>query len=155
MNIKYNLWDTAGQEKYHTMIKIFYRDSNAIALVYSITNRESFEAITTYWYPEVKKECAKDTILCVCANKADLYEDEQVSDEEGKAYAKSIDAIYMQTSAKTKNGIESLFQAIGEKYIAPGKVIEETPSDNKGNEGKVKLRESTSNNEKKKKECCK
>lgn len=81
-------------------------------LIYSIEIKSTFEGIKSYWYPEVLTECQKDVIICLCANKVDLFEIAAVSPEEGKAFAKSINAYYVETSAKTSIGIEKLFQYI-------------------------------------------
>ena len=59
--IRFHLWDTAGQEKYRSIANIFYKDSNAAILVYDITNRKSFEEIKDYWYDEVKKYTKENT----------------------------------------------------------------------------------------------
>jgi len=59
--IKLNIWDTAGQEKYRSISKIFYKDASAAILVYDITNKRSFEEIKEYWYNQVK-ECSQENI---------------------------------------------------------------------------------------------
>ena len=56
-NIKYDIWDTAGQEKYRSLAKIFYSNSNVAILVYDITNRNSFEEIKNYWYKQINENC--------------------------------------------------------------------------------------------------
>ena len=56
-NIKFDIWDTAGQEKYRSLAKIFYSNSNVAILVYDITNRKSFEEIKNYWYKQVQENC--------------------------------------------------------------------------------------------------
>ena len=55
------IWDTAGQEKYRSIIKIFYKDANVAILVYDISRRESFEEIKNYWYGQVKDNALKKT----------------------------------------------------------------------------------------------
>ena len=52
--IKYDIWDTAGQEKYRGLAKIFYKDAAIAILVYDITNKNSFIEIRDYWYNELK-----------------------------------------------------------------------------------------------------
>ena len=52
--VKFHIWDTAGQEKYRSIGKIFYKDANAAILVYDITNKKSFDEIKKYWYEEIK-----------------------------------------------------------------------------------------------------
>ena len=52
--IKFEIWDTAGQEKYHSLAKIFFQDASVCILVYDITRRNSFEALKNFWAKEVK-----------------------------------------------------------------------------------------------------
>ena len=59
--IKLNIWDTAGQEKYRALSKIFYKDASAAILVYDTTNKKSFEEIKEYWYNQVKECSQKNT----------------------------------------------------------------------------------------------
>ena len=54
-NITLDIWDTAGQEKFHSMGRHFYKNSNIIVIVYDITNINSFEDIKNYWYNDVKE----------------------------------------------------------------------------------------------------
>ena len=60
--IKLNIWDTAGQEKYRALTKIFYKEASAAILVYDITNKKSFEEVKDYWYNQVKECSQEDTI---------------------------------------------------------------------------------------------
>ena len=117
--IKFNIWDTAGQEKYRSIAKIFYKDAKIIILVYSITNKQSFEALKNYWYPEVKSSAFPDVILAVVGNKHDLYNRSQVPDEEAKNWADSIGAIFQFTSAKSNSGIDLLFENLAKKFFNP------------------------------------
>ena len=59
--IKFHIWDTAGQEKYRSIGKIFYKDANAAILVYDITNKKSFDEIKKYWYEEIKANTPENT----------------------------------------------------------------------------------------------
>lgn len=51
------IWDTAGQEKYRALNKIFYKDASIAVLVYSINNRKSFEELKNYWFQEINRFC--------------------------------------------------------------------------------------------------
>jgi len=53
-SIKFEIWDTAGQEKYRSLAKVFYTNRDAIILIYDITERRSFEEIKNYWINEIK-----------------------------------------------------------------------------------------------------
>ena len=59
-SIKFELWDTAGQEKYRSLAKVFYKNAAVCVLVYDITRRLSFEAIKNYWVKELKENAPKD-----------------------------------------------------------------------------------------------
>ena len=117
--IKFDIWDTAGQEKYRALAKIFYKDAKGILLVYDITYSKSFNEVKSYWYNMIKQNADPDAIVAIVANKSDLYGNEQVKDEEGKEFAKSIGAFFQSTSAKSDTGITSLFENIGQKYFNP------------------------------------
>jgi len=119
-SIRYEIWDTAGQEKFHSLAKIFYKDAKVICLVYDITLKESFEKMKSYWYEqEVLLNADEQPIFVVVGNKFDLYEKRQISDEEALDFAKSIRAIFQYTSAKNSSGINELFNNIGNKYFNP------------------------------------
>ena len=59
--IKLEIWDTAGQEKYRAVTKIFYKDASAVILVYDITRKESFNELKNYWYHQVLDNSPKET----------------------------------------------------------------------------------------------
>ena len=58
--INFVIWDTAGQEKYRSLTKLFYKDSSIIILVYDITNEASFNEIKNYWYEQLKENSPTD-----------------------------------------------------------------------------------------------
>ena len=115
--IKFDIWDTAGQEKFRSLAQIFYKDAKAIILVYDITNLKSFEELKNYWYPKIKENCQSDIILGLAGNKDDLYENEQVSFQDAQNFADEIGAIYKKTSALNNSNIQFIFECIGKKYI--------------------------------------
>ena len=118
--IKFDIWDTAGQEKFRSLAKIFYKDAKVICLCYDITSKKSFNELKEYWYEQqVKLNSDGQPIFAVVANKIDLYETQQVSDEEGKEFAREIGGIFQATSAKSDAGIGNLFENIGKKYFNP------------------------------------
>ena len=55
--LNFEIWDTAGQEKYRSLSQLFYKDASIAILVFDITNEESFEEIKNYWYGQIK-ECS-------------------------------------------------------------------------------------------------
>ena len=117
--ITLDIWDTAGQEKFRALTRIFYKNAKAVIIVYSITNKQTFDEAKNYWYEQVKQNCHSDVIIAIAANKCDLYEERQVSDEEGEQFAKSIGAFFASTSAKNDSGITNLFENIAMKILEP------------------------------------
>ena len=159
-SIKFEIWDTAGQERYRSLAKVFYNNAAACLLVFDITNKDSFDDIKNYWLPEIKENGQKDIILALAGNKSDNYLKEQVSDNEGKALAKEINAIYMRTSAKLNSSIDEIFNSIGNKFLNPEMEItsnltreEMIQKSEKLRRDKIKLN-NNSNNNKNKKKCC-
>ncbi len=118
--IKYDIWDTAGQERFRALAKIFYKDAKVICLCYDITNKKSFKDLKDFWYEQqVKLNVDGEPIFAVVANKNDLYQEQQVNDEEGKEFARSINGIFQSTSAKSNQDILNLFKNIGHKFFDP------------------------------------
>ena len=117
--IKFDIWDTAGQEKYRALAKIFYKDAKVIFLVYDITDAKSFSELKEYWHGVVKANGDSDAIIAIVANKNDLYDNAQVKNEEGEEFARSIGAIFQSTSAKSDSGITTLFDNVGQKFFNP------------------------------------
>ena len=58
--VRFEIWDTAGQEKYRSLTQIFYKDASIAILVYDITSQESFDEIQNYWYEQIKESAPKD-----------------------------------------------------------------------------------------------
>ena len=100
INYTLDLWDTIGQEHYKTLNKLFYNNSRIVIFVYDITNLKSFENLKE-WVNEIDVQLGvKNVVIGVVGNKIDLFENEEVSDELGEKFAKSIGALFLQMSAK-------------------------------------------------------
>ena len=59
-SIRYEIWDTAGQEKFRALTKVFYQNASVCILVYDITKRQSFEELKLFWIEEIKAQAPKD-----------------------------------------------------------------------------------------------
>ena len=149
-SIKFDIWDTVGQEKYRSLAKIFYEDAKAIIFVYDITTEYSFESIKSYWYEETKANWDGNPILAVVANKIDLYNDSKVSNNDGKAFAEKIGAIFQTTSALSDSGISTLFENVGKTYLVPG--YDYKSGDKKAQEEFMKKKQEEIGNKKKEKQ---
>ncbi|KAH0791280.1 Ras-related protein Rab-21 [Histomonas meleagridis] len=111
--IKIHLWDTAGQEEFHSLAPIYYKGSNAALLVYSVIDKRSFER-TIQWRKELVASQGDDVKTIIVANKIDVVKDRCITEEQGKAFAASINSPYFEVSAKTGKGIDILFNALAE-----------------------------------------
>uniref|UniRef100_A0A8C2CQA3 Ras-related protein Rab-21 n=1 Tax=Cyprinus carpio TaxID=7962 RepID=A0A8C2CQA3_CYPCA len=102
------LQDTAGQERFHALGPIYYRDSNGAILVYDVTDEDSFQKVKN-WVKELRKMLGNEICLCIVGNKIDLEKERHVSVEEAEGYAVSVGAKHYPTSAKLNKGLEELF----------------------------------------------
>lgn len=145
--IRLDLWDTAGQEKYRAIGRHFYKESYIVCLVYDISNNDSFEKLKSVWYPDLQQFGEKLRIVAVVGNKIDKYLEEEVKDEDAKAFAEEIKAINKRTSAMEGTNIEDLFNSLVDKYLTEisGMIIEGD---------KIKIKKENHNDKNKKKNCC-
>ncbi|CAG9317472.1 unnamed protein product [Blepharisma stoltei] len=124
-NIQFNIWDTAGQEKFKSLAKMYYRDATAAILVYDITNSQTYDGLKE-WYRELKEFGPEDIILCIAGNKEDLVDSESVQLDTVEEFAESIGAYYKRTSAKTNYGIDMIFKEIANKVCADKRTTQQT-----------------------------
>ena len=150
--IKFEIWDTAGQEKYRALTKIFYKDAGDAILVYDITRKESFDEIKEYWYNQIKECAPKNIVIGIAANKCDLYDNEQVSEDEARNFANEIGAVFKLTSASTNQGIEELFKGVGCRVLDPN-YSDDSDNSEKKKDSNIKLDEKNTD-KKKRKGCC-
>ena len=118
-NLLLDIWDTAGQEKYKALTKFFYKDAAVCILVYDVTRKESFQSLKDYWYSQLKENSEPDIVIGVAGNKSDLYENEEVKEDEAREWAKEIGAVFELTSAQNNTGINDLFLNVGYKFLDP------------------------------------
>ena len=117
------IWDTAGQEKYRSITKIFIKGAKIVIFVYDITEEDSFKNLN-FWVDSVEEVLGKDIILGLVGNKIDLFVNQIVKTEEGKKYADEIGALFYETSAKEDQaGFKKFVKQLVENYLQ-GKVIE-------------------------------
>ena len=148
----YTLWDTAGQEMYRSLNKIFMKGAKIVIIVYSIETRKSFEELN-YWIDNVKETLGDDNyVMAIVANKADLFEDQVVSDKEGKDLANKYKIKFCLTSAKDQpDGFKKFLTDLIKEYINLVEPVSE-PILNDENNNNIQL--SQKKPEVKKRKCC-
>jgi small GTP-binding protein len=125
MILSLEIWDTAGQERYHSLSPLFYRDAESGIVVFDVTDRDSF-AKAAKWLSELKQERGESVFVIIAGNKTDMEEKRVVTQKEGEELAAEHRAQYFETSAKSNQNIQEMFQAICDEIAAralanPGK----------------------------------
>ena len=101
------MWDTAGQEAFHSIIKDYYKKSVCAMVVYDITNHVSFEHVQN-WIEDIHNQCPKTVLIILVGNKIDLEDKREIPYDEGKEFAKKNGFIFGETSTKTGVGVEEI-----------------------------------------------
>jgi Ras-related protein Rab-5C len=109
--IKVEIWDTAGQEQFEAMTENYYRKADGALSVFDITSRESFER-AKQWIRKLRTEKSKDFVLALVGNKCDMADQRQVRQREIQEFALEHDVLFFETSAKTGENVNQLFEAM-------------------------------------------
>merc|ERR1719437_338503 len=124
--LKLALWDTAGQERFRTLTSSYHRGAQGIVLCFDCSQRATFEHVK-FWQEEVRKYSTnQDAILMLIANKVDLPNPE-VTRQEAEEFAFANSMMFIETSAKTRQGIKQAFEEVVFKIL-------DTPSLLQGNQ---------------------
>jgi small GTP-binding protein len=106
--VKLSIWDMAGQDRFQVIRGGFYRGSRASALVYDVTQTDSFKQLEK-WRKEILEVVPQEPFVVV-GNKIDLQRVQGT--EEARAFADSIGAKYLETSALSGEGVSTLFETL-------------------------------------------
>jgi len=107
---KFNLqiWDTAGEERFRTVVNSYYRGAHGVLLLYDVTNRSSFENIKT-WLTEIRRNAAEGVKIILVGTKIDLAGERKVSDDQIQEFSTLTSLRSMQVSSKTGEGVKECF----------------------------------------------
>ena len=112
--IKVQLWDTAGQDKYRTIAKNYYKGSHGILLLYDITKQSSFDNIRE-WVRDIKEEVNEKAILFLIGNKIDMEDQRKIPKEKGVELAEEFKIPFFEASAKSGENVDEVFKALYNK----------------------------------------
>ena len=84
--VRAQFWDTAGNERYHTVTSSYFRGAVAACVVYDITSFQSFKDVA-FWLKEIKQKCNENIVIMLVGNKCDLEASRQVDKVKAAGYA--------------------------------------------------------------------
>ena len=163
--IKLQIWDTCGQELYRSLITNFYRNSSLAIIVYTVTDRASFDNIDL-WYKELRTHSNPNVKVFLIGNKIDLENERKISTEEGQRYAEQYKLNkFVETSAKTGFNAKNIFieaaKILYEDYILYHKDNDDSDNNSEtsgkktdGNDKSVDISTGKSDNNGEKRKCC-
>ena len=143
-----NIWDTAGQEKFRAMTKIFIKNAKIVIFVYSINNKDSFKGLKEYWFNTIKESLGNEPILGIVGNKSDLFLEEEVKEDDASQFATEHNIDFKLVSAKEDpEGFVVFIENLVDEYLKKNGVVV-----NKRNTINININDP--NVIKKKKKCC-
>ncbi|MCK4973110.1 MAG: GTP-binding protein [Candidatus Heimdallarchaeota archaeon] len=108
--IKLIIGDSGSQERFYSVLPKYFRGSVAAVLIFDITNKESFQRLT-FWLEKLEEGVGKIPVV-IAGNKIDLEGKREVTKEEGEEFAKELDTIYFEVSAKENANLFPMFKKI-------------------------------------------
>jgi Ras-related protein Rab-1A len=146
--VRVQIWDTAGQERFRNITNSYYKGAHGIAVVFDVTNRQSFDTVST-WIEEITKKASQNTLNVIIANKIDMTNLRVVSEEEGRSLAGLYNLNYFEASAKDDSGVNEVFDFMSNKILS---AIEVSPDYLNFSKDKLLLQAETK--PEKKDKCC-
>ena len=150
-NIKAQIWDTAGQEKYKAITGAYYKGSKGAFVVYDITKKDTFESVDK-WINDLKSTGDPKMTIIIIGNKVDLEHKRGVLKEQGEEKAKSFGCAFLETSAfsgdNIEKGFEMMISEIFKKYGNDSLEDDDFGTVERGEDIKLEKKEN------KKKGCC-
>jgi small GTP-binding protein len=106
--VKLQLWDTAGQEKFRSIAKSYFRHAVGVILVYDITDRKSFDDLGL-WLTDVHQLSDPNAAITLIGNKFDLAHQRAITSAEAQTFASSHGLTYLETSARSGDNVTEAF----------------------------------------------
>ena len=149
-NIRLDLWDTAGEERFRSITKSYYSGADGIVFVFDLGNPKSFKTLKT-WIEGAKDNVKPNIEFVLAANKSDLKDKRVVQKEEIETFSSKYNIPFFETSAKTGDGIDEMFNTFINNLLSKkdvGMFIPDDDSSKKSNMMRLKPPESKNNKKK-------
>ena len=114
--VKYLIWDTAGEDRMKTMTYSYYRGCHVILVVYDVTERKSFQNVTT-WVECINKFAKSNVLRILVGNKTDLEDKRVITKEEGRKLAEEHGLKFYEISALKITGLYEMFEDVAKEYV--------------------------------------
>ena len=114
--LKVQIWDTAGMERYRSITNAYYKGARGVIVVYDICRQKSFENVDK-WIDDFKSKADDDAVILLIGNKSDLDEKREVSKEEAESKAQKNKFGFMETSAKDNNNVQKAFETLFHEIV--------------------------------------
>lgn len=128
--IKLGIWDTAGQEKFRTLARQFYRNVDGVVMVYDITRVESLNNIDEYWIQQLQENATNSYQIILVGNKSDLKDkcdpNKIVTTEMGQNMARKYSTLFVEASAKTADHVQNAFEELINRINTDNNTVEQT-----------------------------
>lgn len=119
--VYFDIWDTAGQERFKSLASMYYRGAAAAMVVFEINVADTFEK-AKFWVRELHVN-SPETIVLLVGNKKDLESERQVSLADAQQGAAEMNALYVETSARSGEGVQEAFQAVAQRLVETNSTI--------------------------------
>ena len=114
--VKIQIWDTAGQDRFRSITKNYYKGAHGIILIYDVTSRKTFENVKN-WVDQIREEVSPKVSIILVGNKIDDVQGRKVKTEEGVNMAKECGLSFFETSAKSGENIDSTFNELVKRTV--------------------------------------
>jgi small GTP-binding protein len=116
VQLKLQIWHTAGQESFKSLAPMYYRSAAAVFILFDVTRISIFDN-TKYWVNQIALNGSSEVKIVVVANKIDIQNVRKVAREDAENYAKQIGANYMEVSAVSGQGVDEMFNRLLEMKL--------------------------------------
>ena len=114
-NILVKIWDSAGQERFKTVTRQYYKNAEGVMLIYDVTSEKSFSMIEE-WFTSIIENKRKGAQVILIGNKTDSV-NRVISEEQGKSLAKKYEVQYYETSALSGENVDKVFEELAESIL--------------------------------------
>ena len=137
--LKVQIWDTAGMERYRSITSAYYKGAKGVIIVYDICREKSFENVDK-WIEDFKSKADEDAVILLIGNKNDLDDKREVNKEEAELKAQKNKFAFMETSAKENNNVDKAFETLFKE------IVKNYKDKNGGDIGEIKVKDENKEN---------